>query len=91
VRSDIAPGGTSPDYELPDQDRATRRLSEIEGDDPMILTLARGRYLIASASADPMLSMLAVYAATGGIDFLVEAWLLARRRRHVAGPVLSAS
>jgi peroxiredoxin len=44
MRSDIAPGGTFPDYELPDQDRITRRLSEIQGDDPLILTLARGHY-----------------------------------------------
>jgi peroxiredoxin len=44
MRSDIAPGGTLPDYELPDQDSVTRRLSEIQGDDPMILTLARGHY-----------------------------------------------
>jgi peroxiredoxin len=44
MRSDIAPGGTFPDYELPDQDRVTRRLSEIQGDDPMILTLARGHF-----------------------------------------------
>ncbi len=44
MRSDIAPGSTLPDYELPDHDRVTRRLSEIQGDDPMILTLARGHY-----------------------------------------------
>ena len=44
MRSDIVPGATFPDYELPDQDRVTRRLSEIQGDDPMILTLARGHY-----------------------------------------------
>ena len=44
MRSDILPGATFPDYELPDQDRATRRLSEIQGDDPLILTLARGHY-----------------------------------------------
>ena len=44
MRSDIAPGGSFPDYELPDQDRVTRRLSEIQGDDPLILTLARGHY-----------------------------------------------
>jgi peroxiredoxin len=44
MRSDIAPGGTLPDYELPDQDSVTRTLSEIQGDDPMILTLARGHY-----------------------------------------------
>jgi peroxiredoxin len=44
MRSDIAPGAAFPDYELPDQDRVTRRLSEIQGDDPLILTLARGHY-----------------------------------------------
>ena len=44
MRPDIKPGATFPDYELPDQDRVTRRLSEIQGDDPMILTLARGHY-----------------------------------------------
>jgi len=44
MRSDILPGATFPDYELPDQDRVTRRLSEIQGDDPLILTLARGHY-----------------------------------------------
>src|SRR3954468_15525220 len=44
MRSDIVPGVAFPDYELPDHDRITRTLSEIQGDDPMILTLARGHY-----------------------------------------------
>jgi hypothetical protein len=44
MRSDIAPGGTLPDYELPDPTRIPRRLSELQGDDPLILTLARGQY-----------------------------------------------
>ena len=44
MRSDITSGATFPDYELPDHDRVVRRLSEIQGDDPMILTLARGHY-----------------------------------------------
>jgi len=44
MRPDISPGGTFPDYELPDHTRAVRRLSELQGDDPMILTLARGHY-----------------------------------------------
>jgi hypothetical protein len=34
--------------------------------------------------ANPMLSMLAIYAATGGVDFIIEAWLLARRRHHTS-------
>jgi peroxiredoxin len=44
MRSDIVPGGTFPDYELPDHESLTRKLSEIQGDDPLILTLARGNY-----------------------------------------------
>ena len=41
-------------------------------------------YVIASTTPDPMLNMLAIYAAGGGIDFLVQAGLLARRRRRLA-------
>jgi peroxiredoxin len=44
MRPDITPGGTFPDYELPDHERVPRKLSEIQGDDPLILTLARGHY-----------------------------------------------
>src|ERR1700721_3193682 len=44
MRSDIVPGGTFPDYELPDHEDVTRKLSEIQGEDPLILTLARGNY-----------------------------------------------
>ncbi len=44
MRSDIVPGGKFPDYELPDHTKTARRLSEIQGDDPLILTLARGNY-----------------------------------------------
>jgi uncharacterized membrane protein HdeD (DUF308 family) len=41
-------------------------------------------YVIASTATEPMLNMLAIYAAGGGIDFLVQAWLLARRRSRLA-------
>jgi peroxiredoxin len=44
VRADIAPGGVFPDYELPDHESVPRRLSEIQGDDPLVLTLARGHF-----------------------------------------------
>jgi peroxiredoxin len=44
MRSDIVPGGTFPDYELPDHENHPRKLSEIQGDDPLVLTLARGNY-----------------------------------------------
>jgi hypothetical protein len=41
-------------------------------------------YLVASAGTDPRLNMLAVYAAAGGIDFVIRAVLLARRRHRPA-------
>src|SRR5438874_13511801 len=44
MRSDIVSGGHFPDYQLPDQMGTLRKLSEIQGDDPMVLTLARGHY-----------------------------------------------
>ena len=44
MRSDIRPGGIFPDYALPDHTGTVRTLSEIEGDNPMIMTLARGNY-----------------------------------------------
>jgi peroxiredoxin len=42
--STLAPGSTIPDFELPDHTGSPTRLSEIQGDDPMVLTLARGHY-----------------------------------------------
>jgi peroxiredoxin len=44
MRSDIVPGSVFPDYELPDHTGCPRRLSVLQGEDPMILALARGHY-----------------------------------------------
>ena len=44
MRSDIIPGGVFPDYALPDHTGTVRTLSELQGEDPLILTLARGHY-----------------------------------------------
>jgi peroxiredoxin len=44
MRSDIVPGATFPDYELTDHNRQRRRLSELQGTDPMILVLSRGHF-----------------------------------------------
>jgi peroxiredoxin len=44
MRSDIVPGGIFPDYQLPDHRGDLRKLGELQGDDPLILTLARGHY-----------------------------------------------
>lgn len=44
MRPDIVPGARFPDYELTDHTRQRRRLSELQGDDPMILVLSRGHF-----------------------------------------------
>jgi len=44
MRSDMVSGGVFPDYELPDHTGKLRKLSELQGDDPLILTLSRGHY-----------------------------------------------
>jgi uncharacterized membrane protein HdeD (DUF308 family) len=41
-------------------------------------------FLIMSGAADPKLEMIAVYAAGGGIEFVIQSWLLARRSPQVA-------
>jgi uncharacterized membrane protein HdeD (DUF308 family) len=77
---------------------ALRRRAQFGNQWPLLLAggvsvFAGVAYVIASAGANPMLDMLALYAATGGIDFVAQAGLLARRRRRLANPapVLSAS
>jgi peroxiredoxin len=44
MRADIVPGAVFPDYELTDHDKARRKLSELQGINPMILVLARGQF-----------------------------------------------
>ena len=43
-------------------------------------------YVIMAANGNARLSNLAIYAATGGIDFIIEAWLLRRRSNTEATP-----
>jgi peroxiredoxin len=44
MRADIVPGAAFPDYELPDHTGKHRTLSELQGNDPMVLVLARGSF-----------------------------------------------
>jgi peroxiredoxin len=44
MRADIQPSATFPDYELTDQTGRKQRLSELQGDNPMILLLSRGHF-----------------------------------------------
>ena len=44
MRADIVAGAVFPDYELTDHTGKRRRLSDLQGPDPMILVLSRGGY-----------------------------------------------
>ena len=40
----VEPGSTLPDYELPEHSGRRRKLSELQGHDPLILVLSRGHF-----------------------------------------------
>jgi peroxiredoxin len=44
MRADIVPGAKFPDYELSDHTTKRRKLSELQGPDPMVLVLGRGGF-----------------------------------------------
>src|ERR1700741_1011754 len=44
MRSDIVQGAVFPDYELPDHTTKRRKLSEVQGQHPMVLVLSRGGF-----------------------------------------------
>ena len=44
MRADIIPGSVFPDYELSDHTAKRRRLSDLQGQDPMVLVLSRGSF-----------------------------------------------
>jgi peroxiredoxin len=44
MRSDIVPGAIFPDYELSDHTAKRRKLSDLQGQHPMVLVLSRGGF-----------------------------------------------
>lgn len=44
MRSDIVPGAVFPDYELSDQRGMRRKLSDLQGPDPLVVVLSRGGF-----------------------------------------------
>ena len=44
MRADIVPGATFPDYELSDHRGKRRKLSALQGPDPMVVVLSRGAF-----------------------------------------------
>jgi uncharacterized membrane protein HdeD (DUF308 family) len=68
---------------------ALRRRVQFGRQWPMLLaggvsTIGGVAFLLMSVRPDPTLMPLVVYAATGGVDFVIEAWLLRRRFRLAA-------
>ena len=79
MRADIAPGGTFPDYELTDHNKTRRSLSELQGDDPLILVLARGHYCpkdhrqhVELAAAYPKIAVAYTQIVTISTDNILE-------------------
>jgi hypothetical protein len=52
MRSDIVPGGTFPDCELPGRTNVPRRLSQLQGDDPLRVATIATRLGQARPSSD---------------------------------------
>jgi uncharacterized membrane protein HdeD (DUF308 family) len=68
---------------------ALRRRAQLGNQWPMLLAggvsmLAGVACIIASAGAAPSLDNLVLYTASGGTEFIIQAWLLARRRHRLA-------
>jgi uncharacterized membrane protein HdeD (DUF308 family) len=77
---------------------ALRRRGAFGNQWPLLLagggSVIGGVAFIAAGSAvdNPRLDMLAIYAATGGIEFIIQAWLLTRRSHHVGAlPVVPST
>ena len=51
----------------------------------------RHRFHHGGSGSDPKLNMLALYAVTGGADFVIQAWLVSRRNHRIAAAGTSLS
>jgi len=65
MRCDITSGGVFPDYALPDHTGVVRTLSELQGQDPLILMLAHGAYCDTERRYHLELAAFQSKAATG--------------------------
>jgi peroxiredoxin len=79
MRADIASGGRFPDYELTDHTKTRRRLSELQGNDPMILVIARGHFCpkdhqqhVELAAFYPKISVAYTQVVTISTDDIIE-------------------
>ena len=79
MHADITPGGTFPDYELTDHTETRRKLSKLQGNDPMIVVLSRGHYCpkdhqqhLELAAAYPKIAVAYTQVVTISTDNIVE-------------------
>jgi peroxiredoxin len=79
VRADITPGGIFPDYELTDHTKTRRRLSDLQGRDPLVVVLARGNFCpkdhqqhLELASAYPKIAVAYTRMVTISTDNILE-------------------
>jgi uncharacterized membrane protein HdeD (DUF308 family) len=75
---------------------AFRRRMELGRQWPLLLagagsTIFGVAFVLMSGGDDPNLRMIAVFAAGGGVEFVIQAWLLARRTRQVSGADLKTA
>ena len=79
MRADIAPGGLFPNYELTDHTKTLRRMSDLQGNDPMVLVLARGHFCpkdhqqhVELAAFYPKISVAYTQIVTISTDDIIE-------------------
>ena len=94
ARPDIVPGGMFPDYELRDHAGANRRLSDLQGADPMVLVLSRGSFCPKDreqhrllAAMEPEFKVAYTKIVTISTDTLMEA----NEMRDGVGPAATAA
>ena len=66
----LKPGMTVPDFELPDENGELHKLSELQGEDPMILMLGRGEHCPRERQHQKELIKLYEWCAVGFANIL---------------------
>ena len=77
MRADIAPGAPFPDFVLPDHTRTRRRLSDLQGDQLMVVVLTRGSFC--PKDRQHMLELVSFHAQlvvgyTQLVTFTTDSW-----------------
>jgi len=84
MRYDIVSGSVFPDYELFDHTAKRRKLSELQGQDPMILVLGRGGYCPKDRRQAEGLVQLHRELEVATVNSLPSPRTVSRRRTNIA-------